>query len=205
MVSSVPPVPTYIYVVIRLKMAESFNIRVGTTLLCHYGETNDIIPIGGLVQPSETFTYTPIRHCRHLTNFRIEQNDRLYIAQELDGFMDPEPVKISFFVTDVLCDRLKWGAFHHTLALVVAVTDNIDEAIVALERLWDLFFFLILLLVSRLRYVEILIISLFIIEITSVISLNVFIMVTLFLHEKSRIALVLMVPLCRQLSWIIFL
>jgi len=49
MASSVPLVPTYFYVVIRLKMAESVNSLVGSTLLCHYGETNDIFPIGGLV------------------------------------------------------------------------------------------------------------------------------------------------------------
>jgi len=88
MASSVPLVPNYVYVVIRLKMAESVNSLVGTTLLCHYGETNDIVPNGGLVQPSESLTSTAIQHCRHLINFRIEQNDRLYIAIELDGYID---------------------------------------------------------------------------------------------------------------------
>jgi hypothetical protein len=47
MVSSVPPVPNYVYVVIRLKMSKSVNNLVGTTLLCHYGETDDLFPIGG--------------------------------------------------------------------------------------------------------------------------------------------------------------
>ena len=84
MVSSVPLVPNYIYVVIRLKVAESVNSLVGTTLLCHYGEKNDIFPIVGLVQPGETLTVATIRHCRHVVNFRIEQNDRLYIAKALD-------------------------------------------------------------------------------------------------------------------------
>jgi hypothetical protein len=78
--SSVLLVPNYAYVVIRHKMAESVNSLVGTTLLCHYGETSDILPIGGLVQPGETLTTATIRHCRHLDNFRIEQNDRLYTA-----------------------------------------------------------------------------------------------------------------------------
>jgi hypothetical protein len=54
MASSVPPVPNCAYVVIRLKMAYSVNSLVGTTLLCHYGETNYVFPIGGMVQPSET-------------------------------------------------------------------------------------------------------------------------------------------------------
>ncbi len=52
---SVPPVPNYVYVVVRLNMAESVNSLVGTTLLCHYGDTNDIFPIGGLVQPGELY------------------------------------------------------------------------------------------------------------------------------------------------------
>ena len=52
------PVPNYVHVVIRLKMANrAVKSLVSTTLLCHYGETNDIFPIGGLVQPaSETLT-----------------------------------------------------------------------------------------------------------------------------------------------------
>jgi hypothetical protein len=54
MTSSIPLVPNYVYVVIRLKMAEIMNSLVGTTLLCHYKETNDVFPIGGLVKPRET-------------------------------------------------------------------------------------------------------------------------------------------------------
>ena len=126
MTSSVPLVPNYVYVVIRVKLAESVSSLVGSTLLCHYGETNNIFPIGGLVQPSENLAAAVIRHCRHLDNFRIEQNDRLYIANELGGFMDREPVKISFLKNDVLCGKLKWRARYHTPALVVAVTDIVN-------------------------------------------------------------------------------
>jgi hypothetical protein len=56
-----------------------------------------------------------------------------YIAEELDGFMDHEPVKITIFITNVLLGRLKWGARHHTPALAVVVTDNINEVVVALN------------------------------------------------------------------------
>jgi hypothetical protein len=59
----------------------------------------------------------------------------MYIAKVLDVFMDHEPVKIYFLITDVLCGRLEWKACHHTPALVVAVTDGIIEAVVALEQL----------------------------------------------------------------------
>ena len=110
MASSVPRVPNYVYVVIRLKMAKSMNSLVGSTLICHYGETHDVFPIGGLVQPGETLTTTSIRHFRHLVNFRIEQNDRFYLAKDLDGSMEHEPIKITIFINDVLFNRLKWRA-----------------------------------------------------------------------------------------------
>ena len=89
MTSSVPLVPNYVYVVTRLKMAESVNSRVGTNLLCHYKETNVIFPIGGLVQSSATLTAATIRDCRHLINFRIEQNDRLGHFDLIVGFGSP--------------------------------------------------------------------------------------------------------------------
>ncbi len=115
MASTVPLVPNYVYVVIRLKMAESINSLVGSTVLCHYGETQDVFPIGGLVQPGETLTAEAIRYCRHPVNFRLEQNDRLYIAKELNGFMEHEPIKITIFITGVLLNsRLKRRARHHS-------------------------------------------------------------------------------------------
>jgi hypothetical protein len=49
--------------------------------------------------------------------------------------MDHEPVKVIILITDALCGRLKWRARHHTPALVVAITDNINEVVVALEQL----------------------------------------------------------------------
>jgi hypothetical protein len=71
MTSSVTPIPNHVYVVIRLKMVESVNSLVGTTLLCHYGETNDVFLVGGLVQPGKTLMARAIRHCRRLVNFRV--------------------------------------------------------------------------------------------------------------------------------------
>jgi hypothetical protein len=37
-----------------------------------------------------------IRHWRHLVNFRLAQNDRLYLVKAMDGFMDHEFVIITF-------------------------------------------------------------------------------------------------------------
>jgi len=134
MASSVLLVPNYVYVVIRIKITDNINSLVGSTSHCHYGETHDVFPIVGLVHSSETLTTATIRYCRHLVNFRIEQNYRLYIAKELDGFMDNEPIKINIFITDVLFNRLTWRARHHTTAFAVAVTNNINEVVVALEH-----------------------------------------------------------------------
>ena len=82
-------------------MAESVNNLADTTLVCNYGETNNIFPIGGLVRPSKKSTTAAIRHCRHLVNFRIEQNDCLYIAKVLDGFIDHELVKMSIEICGI--------------------------------------------------------------------------------------------------------
>jgi hypothetical protein len=49
--------------------------------------------------------------------------------------MDHEPIKITILITGVLCGRFKWRARHHTPVLAVAVTDSINEAVVALENL----------------------------------------------------------------------
>jgi len=57
-------------------MSDKVNGVVNGILLCHYGETNYACLVGGLVQPSKTLVVDVIRHCRHLVNFRLAQNDR---------------------------------------------------------------------------------------------------------------------------------
>jgi len=47
--------PTYVYVIVRLKMSESIN-GIDGSLFCHYGEIDDAFLIGGLVEPDETLT-----------------------------------------------------------------------------------------------------------------------------------------------------
>jgi len=49
--------------------------------------------------------------------------------------MDHKPVKIAILIIYVLYGKLKWRDSHHTPALVVAVTDRINEAVVALKQL----------------------------------------------------------------------
>ena len=59
---TLPPIPNYVYVPIRLKRSNTINGIVQGSLLCHYGETNDAFLVGGLVQPSETLMACAIRN-----------------------------------------------------------------------------------------------------------------------------------------------
>jgi len=88
--------------------------------------------MGGLVQPNKTLMARAIRHCRHLVNVRLAQNDRLYLVNNMDGFVDHEHVKKSIFF-DVLFGRFKLRARHHTPASIEVVIVSMNEALVALE------------------------------------------------------------------------
>jgi hypothetical protein len=71
MASKIPAVPNYVYIVIRLKISEEPNDLIGSGLFNHYGETNYVFLIGGLVQTGENLIACAIRHCRHPVNFRF--------------------------------------------------------------------------------------------------------------------------------------
>ncbi len=77
MATTVPSMPNYVFVIIRLKMSQSTN-ALSSGLVCHHGISDDIYPIGGLVEPDETLMASAIRHCRHLVNYCVNPNDRLY-------------------------------------------------------------------------------------------------------------------------------
>jgi hypothetical protein len=98
MASTVPPVHNYVYMVIKLKISEESNGLDSSSLLCHYGETNYVFLIGGLVQEGATFmASSDIRHCRHILNFRFTHNNCLYLAKILNRSKDYEPIVFCFF------------------------------------------------------------------------------------------------------------
>ena len=66
-------------------------------LFCHYGEFDDAFLIGGAVEPNETLMAAAICHCRHLVDFRLKTNQRLYLAKVINGLIDHKPVRISIF------------------------------------------------------------------------------------------------------------
>ena len=96
MESSVPSIPNYVYVLIRLKMSCKIDGIVQDTLLCHYGETNDAFLVGDLVQPGEKLMTSAIRHYRHLVKSPLAHNDRLYLVKTMDCFLDHEHVFFFF-------------------------------------------------------------------------------------------------------------
>jgi len=75
-------------------MSEESNGLVGSNLFCHYGESNDVFVIGGLIKTGDTLMTSDIRHCRHLINFRLIRNNLSYLAKVLKGFKDHGPIKI---------------------------------------------------------------------------------------------------------------
>ena len=125
MATTTSSTPNYVYVIIRLKMSHSTNAFSGG-LLCHHGVSDDVYPIGGLVEPDETLMASAIRHCRHLANYCVKPNDRLYLTKVLNGFINHEPVKISIFVTDVLSRDLRWRGRHCTPAMPLRVVDHLN-------------------------------------------------------------------------------
>jgi hypothetical protein len=76
-------------------------------LYCHFGGTNDVFLVGGLVKLGEILMASAIRYCRHLVNFRFPHNNRLYLAKVFNGFLDHEPVKISIYAIDIICSNFK--------------------------------------------------------------------------------------------------
>ena len=79
-----------------MKMPENMNGLFGSLFL-HYDETNDTFLIGGAVEPNEILMAGDIRHCRRLFDFRLKSSQRLHLTKVINGLIDHEPVKISFF------------------------------------------------------------------------------------------------------------
>jgi len=116
----------YVYVIIRLKMSESFNGIAGS-LFCHYSETDDLFLIGGLVESNKTSMASDILHYRRLVDFHIRPNYRLYLAKVINGLVHHEPVKISIYVVDVLYKDLCWRARHHTSRKATLIVDHLND------------------------------------------------------------------------------
>jgi hypothetical protein len=107
MSSTVPSIRDYVYIICRLKFTEDIKSLAPSSLFCHYGETNDVFPIGGLVDIDETPIAAILRHLRELACFRLANGFPMFPCSIIDGYKDHEPNKIRLYVTNVLWDHCR--------------------------------------------------------------------------------------------------
>jgi len=88
MASAVPSAHEYVYIIVRLKFTEDIKSLAPSSLLCHYGESNDVFPIGGLVGIGETPIATVLRHLRELAGFRLARNFFMFICNVISGYKE---------------------------------------------------------------------------------------------------------------------
>ena len=78
MALTVSLVREYAYVLLRPKnMSILQNSLASYEILCRYGDTKDVLPIGGLVDIGEKPIAFDSRHYRQLINFVLKLHDRL--------------------------------------------------------------------------------------------------------------------------------
>ena len=64
------PSKEYVFIIIRSIFSNEVTVPP-ITLLCHYGETNDVYPIGGEVLNGETHIATVLRYLHELAGLRL--------------------------------------------------------------------------------------------------------------------------------------
>ena len=106
MASTYPLVREYAYVVPRLKMGMHQKSLTSSAILWLYGDTNDVFPIGGLVDISETSIAAASRYCRQLIIFVVKPHDHLCLFQVLKGLNDIMLVRFSMYILDVKAECL---------------------------------------------------------------------------------------------------
>ena len=106
--STVPFVRDYVYIVCILKFMADVKSLALRSLSCHYGDTNDVFPIGGLVDIGETPIAVILQYLRELAGFRLANGFPMFPCNVIDGYKDPEPIKIRLYVTDVLWDHCRY-------------------------------------------------------------------------------------------------
>ncbi len=108
MASAVPYAHDYAFIIVRLKFTEDIKSLAPSSLFCHYGDSNNVFPIGVLLGIGETPIATILRHLRELAGFRLARNFPMFLCNVLSGYKEHEPIKIGLFVADILWDHLKY-------------------------------------------------------------------------------------------------
>jgi hypothetical protein len=135
MASAVPLVREYAYVVLRLKMSNSEDSLTSSIIRCHYGNANDVFPVGGLVDIDETPIEAGILYCGELINF-VQRSDMLNLFKAIDGIKDLVQIRILMYILDVkfgsldMIYRTRYGAAElaNTVnSLREKVLDDVDD------------------------------------------------------------------------------
>ncbi len=112
----------------RLKFYKESNFHP-SSLFCHYGVTNDIFPIGGLVDVGETPIAAILRYLRELAGFRLANGYHMIPCAILDGYKDHEPIKIRLYVIDILWDHCRYRNIYHALQLGVNIAERLNSLV----------------------------------------------------------------------------
>jgi len=115
--SIVPSVRDYVYIVCRLKFTANIKSLAPSSMFCHYGDRNDVFPIGGLVNIGETPIAAILRYLRELAGFRLANGFPMFPCNIIDGYKDHEPIKIRLYVTDVLWDHCRYRNSYNALSM----------------------------------------------------------------------------------------
>ncbi len=117
MASKITFVRGYAFIIVRLKFTEDIKSLAPNSLFCHYGDTNDVFPIGGIVDIGETPIAAILRYLRKLAGFRLACNSPMFLCNAIAGYKEHKTIKINLFVIDVLWDHLKYRNNYHALTL----------------------------------------------------------------------------------------
>jgi hypothetical protein len=107
MASVVPSAHEYVYIFVRVKFTEDIKSLAPSSLFCHYGDSNNVFPIGGLVGIGETPIAAVVRYLRELAGFRMARNFPMFICNVIPRYKEHKSIKINLLATDVLWDYLK--------------------------------------------------------------------------------------------------
>jgi len=102
----IQPVTEHVYIVLRLLTPVNparpmATHRVLCSMLCHYGQSHKLFPIGGSVNNGETHDDAIHRHLRELGGIRLATNYPMLLVKTIDSYMEHEPVKIHMYMADV--------------------------------------------------------------------------------------------------------
>jgi len=116
-----PSVLEYVYLVIRTEFSNDPKIFSPLTILCYYGETDDVFLVGGLVSACETPIAAVLRHCRQLIGFELARNYPMFLCNVIEGFKDHESIKIYVYCTDVFSEGLRFRHSHDASRLADSI------------------------------------------------------------------------------------